>query len=100
MPPKNLPETPPTKENKVLKEAIINQALGVSPSPEDALLPDPTASDPPSLTVIPGGNQTTLASEMLEEVQEILWGEKYRNMTNATVLGVLEMAKMNYWQSF
>jgi hypothetical protein len=50
------------------------------------------------LTVIPGSNQKLLATEMMQEILAVIHAPKYDNITNATVLGVIEMVKLHHWQ--
>ena len=58
-----------------------------------------TATSTPQLSVIPGGNQKLLATELLADLEKAVWDTKFQNMHNVTVVGVLEIMKMNYWAS-
>jgi hypothetical protein len=51
----------------------------------------------PKLTVIPCTAQKAMGQDMLNEIQEVMDKPKYDHMTNATVIGVLELVKLHYW---
>lgn len=50
------------------------------------------------LTVIPSSNQKVMAQDLMNELREVINADKYDHMTTATVMGVLEMTKLHYWQ--
>jgi hypothetical protein len=50
------------------------------------------------LTVIPSSNQKTMGQDLMNELREVINADKYDHMTTATVMGVLEMTKLHYWQ--
>lgn len=52
----------------------------------------------PKLTVIPSSNQRAMGQDLMDELREVINSTKYDHMATATVMGVLEMTKMHYWQ--
>lgn len=50
------------------------------------------------LTVIPSSNQKVMGQDLMNELREVINAAKYDHMTTATVMGVLEMTKLHYWQ--
>lgn len=52
----------------------------------------------PKLTVIPSSNQKAMGQDLMNELREVINSPKYDHMTTATVMGVLEMTKLHYWQ--
>ena len=52
----------------------------------------------PVLKVIPSSDQKAMSSELLAELRSVINAEKYDHMTISTVIGVLEMTKLYYWQ--
>jgi len=50
------------------------------------------------LTVIPSSNQKVMGQDLMNELREVINSGKYDHMTIATVIGVLEMTKLHYWQ--
>lgn len=50
------------------------------------------------LTVIPSSNQKAIGQDLMDELREVINAAKYDHMTTATVMGVLEMTKLHYWQ--
>jgi len=50
------------------------------------------------LTVIPSSNQKLMGQDLMNELREVINADKYDHMTVATVMGVLEMTKLHYWQ--
>jgi len=55
--------------------------------------------DRPKLTVIPSSNQRAMGQDLMDELREVINASKYEHMTTATVIGVLEMTKLHYWQN-
>ena len=55
--------------------------------------------DRPKLTVIPSSDQKAMAQDLMDELREVINASKYDHMTTSTVMGVLEMTKLHYWQS-
>ena len=53
----------------------------------------------PKLTVIPSSDQKAMGNDLMDELRAVINAEKYDHMTTATVMGVLEMTKLHYWQS-
>jgi hypothetical protein len=39
-----------------------------------------------------------MSVELMEELRELINAPKYDHMTISTVMGVLEMTKLHYWQ--
>lgn len=52
----------------------------------------------PKLTVIPSADQKVTGQYLMDELREVINSPKYDHMTTATVMGVLEMTKLHYWQ--
>lgn len=52
----------------------------------------------PKLTVIPSSDQKAIGQDLMDELREVINAAKYDHMTTATVMGVLEMTKLHYWQ--
>ena len=52
----------------------------------------------PKLTVIPSSNQKAMGQDLMDELREVINSFKYDHMATATVMGVLEMTKLHYWQ--
>lgn len=57
-----------------------------------------TAEQRSKLTVIPSSNQKVMGQDLMNELREVINAAKYDHMTTATVMGVLEMTKLHYWQ--
>ena len=55
-------------------------------------------SEKPTLTVIPSSDQKVMAIDLMDELRDVINSPKYNHMTTATVMGVLEMTKLHYWQ--
>jgi hypothetical protein len=55
--------------------------------------------DRPKLTVIPSSDQKAMGQDLMDELREVINASKYDHMTTSTVMGVLEMTKLHYWQS-
>lgn len=53
-----------------------------------------------TLLEIPSANQHVVGQDLMEELMGVINASKYNNMTAATVIGVLEMVKLHYWQQF
>ncbi len=53
----------------------------------------------PKLTVIPSSDQKAMGIDLTDELRAVINAPKYDHMTTATVMGVLEMTKLHYWQS-
>jgi hypothetical protein len=53
----------------------------------------------PKLTVIPCTDQKAMGQDLMDELRAVISAPKYDYMTNATVLGVIEMTKLHYWQN-
>ena len=53
----------------------------------------------PKLTVIPSSDQRAMGNDLMDELRSVINAPKYDHMTTATVMGVLEMTKLHYWQS-
>lgn len=53
----------------------------------------------PKLTVIPSSDQRAMGNDLMDELRSVINASKYDHMTTATVMGVLEMTKLHYWQS-
>lgn len=49
------------------------------------------------LTVIPSSDQKAMGADLMNELREVINAPKYDHMTLATVIGVLEMTKLHYW---
>ncbi len=52
----------------------------------------------PKLTIIPSSDQKAIGQDLMDELREVINAAKYDHMTTATVIGVLEMTKLHYWQ--
>ena len=50
------------------------------------------------LTVIPSSDQRAMGKDLMNELREVINSPKYAHMTIGTVIGVLEMTKLHYWQ--
>lgn len=50
------------------------------------------------LVDIPSANQQVISKDLMDELREVINAPKYDHMTVATVIGVLEMVKLHYWQ--
>ncbi len=50
------------------------------------------------LKVIPSSDQKAMGADLMDELRAIINADKYDHMTIATVIGVLEMTKLHYWQ--
>ena len=55
--------------------------------------------DRPKLTIIPSSDQRAMGQDLMDELREVINASKYDHMTTATVMGVLEMTKLHYWQN-
>ena len=55
--------------------------------------------DRPKLSVIPSSDQKAMGQDLMNELRDVINASKYDHMTTATVMGVLEMTKLHYWQS-
>ncbi len=53
----------------------------------------------PKLTVIPCTDQKAMGQDLTNELEAVMNNRKYDYMTNATVIGVLEIVKFHYWYS-
>lgn len=51
-----------------------------------------------TLLDIPSANQHAIGQDLMNELREVINAPKYDHMTVATVIGVLEMVKLHYWQ--
>ncbi|CAB5238450.1 hypothetical protein UFOVP162_52 [uncultured Caudovirales phage] len=51
-----------------------------------------------TLLDIPSANQKIVGQDLMDELREVINAPKYDHMTVATVMGVLEMVKLHYWQ--
>lgn len=51
-----------------------------------------------TLLEIPSANQHAIGQDLMNELREVINAPKYDHMTVATVIGVLEMVKLHYWQ--
>ena len=51
------------------------------------------------LTVIPSSDQRAMGKDLMNELREVINSPKYDHMTIGTVIGVLEMTKLHYWQA-
>jgi hypothetical protein len=51
-----------------------------------------------TLLEIPSANQHAVGQDLMDELRGVINAPKYDNMTVATVIGVLEMVKLHYWQ--
>jgi len=55
-------------------------------------------NEKPKLTVIPSLDQKATGMDLMNELRDVINAPKYDHMTTATVMGVLEMTKLHYWQ--
>ena len=55
--------------------------------------------DRPKLSVIPSSDQRVMSKDLMDELRGVINASKYDHMTIATVMGVLEMTKLHYWQN-
>jgi predicted DNA-binding protein with PD1-like motif len=53
--------------------------------------------DKPKLAVIPSSDQKAMGLDLMNELRSVINSDKYDHMTIATVIGVLEMTKLHYW---
>ena len=53
--------------------------------------------DKPKLSVIPSSDQKAMGLDLMNEIRDLVNQPKYDHMTVATVIGVLEMTKLHYW---
>lgn len=53
--------------------------------------------DLPKLTVIPSSDQKAMGADLMDDIRDLINSPKYDHMTIATVIGVLEMTKLHYW---
>lgn len=51
------------------------------------------------LTVIPSSDQRAMSVDLMDELRELINAPKYDHMTVSTVMGVLEMVKLHYWNN-
>lgn len=51
------------------------------------------------LSVIPSSDQRAMATDLMDELRELINAPKYDHMTVSTVMGVLEMVKLHYWNN-
>lgn len=56
-----------------------------------------TIDDKPKLTVIPSSDQKAMGIDLMNDIRELVNSPKYDHMAIATVIGVLEMTKLHYW---
>ena len=56
-----------------------------------------TMDDKPKLTVSPSSDQKAMGLDLMTDIRELVNSPKYDHMTVATVIGVLEMTKLHYW---
>jgi hypothetical protein len=49
------------------------------------------------LTVIPSSDQKAMGIDLMNDIRALVNSPKYDHMTIATVIGVLEMTKLHYW---
>lgn len=54
--------------------------------------------DRPKLTVIPSSNQKAMGQDLMDKLRAVINAPEYDHMATATVIGVLEMTKLHYWQ--
>ena len=54
--------------------------------------------DRPKLTVIPSSNQKAMGQDLMDKLRDVINAPEYDHMATATVIGVLEMTKLHYWQ--
>ena len=51
------------------------------------------------LTVIPSSDQRAMSVDLMDELRALINAPKYDHMTVSTVMGVLEMVKLHYWNN-
>lgn len=51
------------------------------------------------LTVIPSSDQRAMSVNLMDELRELINAPKYDHMSVSTVMGVLEMVKLHYWNN-
>lgn len=51
------------------------------------------------LSVIPSSDQRAMSVDLMDELRELINAPKYDHMTVSTVMGVLEMVKLHYWNN-
>jgi predicted DNA-binding protein with PD1-like motif len=51
------------------------------------------------LTVIPSSDQKAMGLDLMNDIRALVNSPKYDHMTVATVIGVLEMTKLHYWNA-
>lgn len=51
----------------------------------------------PKLSVIPSSDQRAMGIDLMNDIRAVINAQKYNHMTIATVIGVLEMTKLHYW---
>lgn len=51
------------------------------------------------LSVIPSSDQRAMATDLMDELRGLINAPKYDHMTVSTVMGVLEMVKLHYWNN-
>lgn len=49
------------------------------------------------ITVIPSSDQKAMGLDLMNELRAVINADKYDHMTISTVIGVLEMTKLHYW---
>ena len=50
------------------------------------------------LATIPSENQRGTGQDLMDDLRAVINLAKYDHMTTATLIGVLEMTKLHYWQ--
>jgi len=55
-------------------------------------------TEKPKLSVIPSSDQKALSNDLLDELRSVINVPKYDHLTVGQLIGVLEMAKLHYWQ--
>ena len=50
------------------------------------------------ITMIPCTNQKALGKDLMDEIRAVYDAEKYGHITHATLMGVLEMLKLEVWE--
>jgi hypothetical protein len=53
----------------------------------------------PTLTVIPSSDQKAMAMDLMDDLRATINNPKFDHMTISTVMGVLEMTKLHYWNN-
>ena len=51
------------------------------------------------LSVIPSSDQRAMSVDLMDELRALINAPKYDHMTVSTVMGVLEMVKLHYWNN-